>query len=212
MTMDSDHRPTAEQLLAESRQGKGEGLGALLELYRNYLGLVARTQIDVHLRAQVNPSDVVQETFLEAYRDFHQFQGTTEREFLAWVRRILLHNLGRLVEKQMRAQKRDVRRLVSLDYHVAAMERSAAKVEAALVSPWSSPSARVQRREMAALLADQLVRLPASYREVIVLRNLEGLTFQEVACRMNRTPAATRVLWLRALDKLREILKAEQLI
>src|SRR5262245_46280846 len=112
MPMDSDHRPTAEQLLAEARQGKGEGLGTLLELYRNYLGLVARTQIDVHLRAQVNPSDVVQETFLEAYRDFQQFQGTTEREFLAWVRRILIHHLGRLVGKRIRGEQRDGRRLV----------------------------------------------------------------------------------------------------
>src|SRR5262245_38976073 len=124
-TMERD-RPAPEQLLAEARQGKVEGLGTLLELYRNYLSLVARTQIDLHLRAQVNPSDLVQETFLEAYRDFRQFHGTSEREFLAWLRRILVHNLGNLVEKQMRARKRDVRRQVSLDHRLAEMERSTA--------------------------------------------------------------------------------------
>jgi RNA polymerase sigma-70 factor (ECF subfamily) len=210
--MHSNGRPVPEQLLAAARHEKGEGLGTLLELYRNYLSLVARTQIDLHLQGQVNPSDVVQETFLEAYRDFGQFRGKTEREFLAWLRRILVHNLGHLVEKQLRAQKRDVRRQVSLDHRLAAMEHSAAKVEAALVSPWSSPSAQAQRREMAALLADQLARLPANYREVIVLRNLEGLAFEEVASRMKRTSVATRVLWLRALEKLRQLLKAEELI
>lgn len=210
--MHSDNRPDADRLLAEARQCKEEHLGTLLELYRNYLNLVARTQIDLNLRAQVNPSDLVQETFLEAYRDFGQFQGATEREFLAWLRRILVHNLGHLVEKQVLAQKRDVRRQVSLDHRMAAMEHSAAKIEAMLISPWSSPSAQVQRREMAAIVADQLARLPASYREVIVLRNLEGLAFEEVGRRMQRTSAATRVLWLRALEKLRQQLKEEDLI
>jgi RNA polymerase sigma-70 factor (ECF subfamily) len=205
-------RSTREQLLAEARQGKREELGNLLELYREYLNLVARTQIDLHLQAQVNPSDMVQETFLEAYRDFGQFQGTTERELVAWLRRILVHNLGHLVERQMKAQKRDIRRQISLEQRIASLDRSAAKVEAALVSPWSSPSAHAQRREMAALLADQLARLPAHHREVIVLRNLEALPFEEIARRMKRTQTATRVLWLRALGKLREFLKEEQLI
>src|SRR5262249_4380243 len=151
-----------------------ERLGSLLELYRNYLYLVARTQIDLHLQAQVSPSDLVQETFLEAYRDFGQFRGNTEAELMAWLRRILVHNLGRIVQKQLLAQKRTVRREVSLRARVDALERSAANFDAALVSPWSSPSAQVQRRELAALLADQLAQLPADSREVIVLRNLEG--------------------------------------
>ena len=69
------------------------------------------------------------------------------------------------------------------------MEQSAAKIEAMLTSPGSSPSAQVQRRERAAIVADQLARLPANYREVIVLRNLEGLAFEEVGRRMQRTSA-----------------------
>src|SRR5207237_7791368 len=98
------------ELLAKARQGNGESLGALLELYRNYLYLLARTQIDLHLQARANASDVVQETFLQACSHFQQFRGQSEGEFLAWLRRILVHNLVRLVEKQLKAQKRDVRR------------------------------------------------------------------------------------------------------
>lgn len=210
--MRSNNQPDPAQLLLDARQSKEEHLGDLLELYRNYLNLMARTQIDLNLQAQVNPSDLVQETFLEAYRDFGQFHGATEREFLAWLRRILVHNLGNLIEKQVHAKKRDVRRQVPLDHRIAAMEHSAANVEATLVSPWSSPSAQAHRRERAALLADQLARLPTNYREAIVLRNLEGLTFEEVARRMQRTSAATRVLWLRAIEKLRKLLKEEGLI
>jgi RNA polymerase sigma-70 factor (ECF subfamily) len=209
--MRNGDKPDPGKLLREARCRGGEALGRLLELYRNYMNLVARTQIDLHLQARASPSDLVQETFLEAYRDFGQFQGDTEAALVAWLRRILVHNLGRLVQRQVLAQKRTVRREVALQ-QLADLERSAARVEAALVSPFSSPSAQAQRRELAAVLADQLARLPADSREVIVLRNLEGLSFDEVAGRMGRTAGAVRVLWMRALDRLRVLLKEEDLI
>jgi RNA polymerase sigma-70 factor (ECF subfamily) len=210
--MHSDGRPNPELLLSAARQGRRECLGTLLELYRNYLYLVARTQLDLHVQAQINPSDLVQEAFLEASRDFGQFRGHTEGELLAWLRRILVHNLAHLVEKVTQAQKRSVRREVSLEEHLKTLDQSAAKVEAALLCQGSSPSAQAQRREQAALLADQLAQLPTTYREVIVLRSLEGLAFEEVARRMGRSSGAVRALWLRALDQLRRLLKKEDLI
>ncbi len=149
--MHSNGRPKPEQLLAEARQGRSDCLGTLLELYRNYLHLLARTQIDLHLQGRVDAADLVQETFLDACRDFGQFRGTTEAEFVAWLRKILVFNLARLVQKQVVAQKRNVRRDVSLEQHLAALERSSANIEAALVGRHSSPSAQAQRRERAAL-------------------------------------------------------------
>jgi RNA polymerase sigma-70 factor (ECF subfamily) len=210
--MHTPGRPDPLSLLREARRGCRDALGELLELYRNYLALVARTQIDLHLQSQTNPSDLVQEAFLEAYRDFGQFRGESEAELLAWLRRILVHNLAGLVEKQVLARKRDVRRVVSLGRRLAALEQSSALLDAALVSSAGSPSKHAQRRELAALLADQLARLPADYREVIVLRNLEGLDFAEVARHMGRTSGAVRVLWLRALNRLRLLLKKEDLL
>ena len=210
--MAKNGKPDAERLLVLARQGHKQSLGALLEMYRNYLTLVARTQIDLHLQARVDPSDLVQETFLEAYRDFGRFRGRYEQELMVWLRCILVHNLGSLVQKQVQAQKRSVRRQVSLEARLAALECSAAKMEAALVSPWSSPSAQAQRRQLAAVLADQLALLPTDHRDVIVLRNLEGLSFEEVARRMGRSSGAVRILWMRALDRLRQLLKQEDLI
>ena len=92
------------------------------------------------------------------------------------------------------------------------LDHSSAQLEAALVHHGSSPSAQAQRRELVALVADQLARLPAPYRDVIVLRNLEGLPFNEVARRMSRTPGAVRVLWLRALERLRHMNPGEGLL
>jgi RNA polymerase sigma-70 factor (ECF subfamily) len=191
----------ASQLLAEARQGNGEGLGALLEMYRGYLQGRAGALLGLNLRDVVNPSDLVQQTFLEAWRDFGQFEGTTEAQWRAWLRRILAHNLAALVERHVQARKRDVRRQSSLDDQ---------RVDP--VSPLSSPSAQTQRQEASAVLAQRLSQLPAASREVLRLRNLEGLSFEEVARRLDRTPGAVRVLWVRALDRLRLLLKEEDLI
>src|SRR5919201_1532912 len=170
--MCADAAPDPEHLLARARQAGGEHLGALLELYRNYLHLLARTQIDLHVQGRVDPSDLVQETLLEAYRDFGQFRGGTEAELLAWLRRVLVHSLARVAEKHLGARKRDIRRQVSL-HRLAELERSSERVDAALVSQAPSASRRAQRREQAAILADTLARLKPDHREVIVLRNLE---------------------------------------
>jgi RNA polymerase sigma-70 factor (ECF subfamily) len=208
--MSAAERPDPERLLGQARHGDAVCLGALLELYRNYLHLLARTQIDLHLQGRASASDVVQETFLQACANFGQFRGHSEKELLAWLRRILVNILARVVEKQVKAKKRDVRREVPVERLVRNLEDSSAAFDAALVSPSESPSARAERREQAALVADLLARLPASYREVIVLRNLEGQSFEEVARRMGRTAAAVRILWLRALDRLRQLQPGEE--
>jgi RNA polymerase sigma-70 factor (ECF subfamily) len=166
--------------------------------------------MDLHLQGRVDASDLVQETFLDACRDFGQFRGTSEAEWVAWLRKVLLYNLARVVQKQVLAQKRNARREVSLEHHLAALEQSSARIEAALVGRHSSPDGPAQRREHAALVADHLARLPADYREVILLRNLEGLPFAEVAGRLGRSVGAVRILWVRAVDQLRQLLQAEE--
>jgi RNA polymerase sigma-70 factor (ECF subfamily) len=196
-----------EHLLADARRGSRDSLGQLCERYRNYLQLLARTQIDLHLQGRLDPADLVQATFLDACRDFPQFRGTTEAELLAWLRQLLLSNLAR----QVRTPKRDARRAVSRDQHLAALQTSSAQFEAALTgrSPWVR--ARVRQDERITQVADRLAQLPADYREVLVLRNLEGLGFAEVARRMGRTTGAVRRLWVQALDQFRHLLEQEEL-
>ena len=200
------------QLIAEARQGVAASLGALMELYRNYLGLLARTQLDARLAKRVSASDVVQETMLDACRDFDRFRGATEGELMAWLRSILVANLARLLDEHVNAQKRSVGREVSLDAHRQDLEQSAVRLEQSLAGAISSPSLQAMRRERAAVLADRLAQLREDDREVIVLRNLEGLSFDEVARRMNRSSGAVRVLWVRAVDRLRKLLQDEDLI
>jgi RNA polymerase sigma-70 factor (ECF subfamily) len=193
---------SAAQLLEMAKRAGPGALGALLELYRNYLRILARSQLTPEVLPRATPSDVVQDTFLEAYRDFVQFRGHTPAEFVAWLRRILVRNIARLVEHHVIAQKRDVRKEVSLDAIARSFEQS-------LGTAVPSQSGRAESSERAALVADHMAKLPSQYRDVLVLRHLEELSFDEVGQRMGRTAAATRMLWLRAIDRLRQSLTAE---
>jgi RNA polymerase sigma-70 factor (ECF subfamily) len=175
----------------------------LLQHYRNYLMLLATTQVDRRLQPRVSPSDIVQETMLRAHRHFAQFRGQTERELLAWLRQILVTNLARFVERYLLAAKRDMRREISIERAGAALAQTTSRFHA-LFGGGQTPSAIVQHREEAVVLADRLAALPPHYRDVLVLRNIQGLAFDEVAAQLDRPLGATRMLWLRAIKRLRE--------
>jgi RNA polymerase sigma-70 factor (ECF subfamily) len=187
-----------EVLLARARAGEVAALGQLLDSYRNYLRLLARTQMGPALRTRVEPSDLVQDALLEAHRDFGGFAGATEKELLAWLRRILVRNLVDGA-RHHQAQVRDVHRHESLE---AMLEESSNALGHALAGPDETPSAQANRREQCVLVADAMERLPPDYREVLELRNLQHLPFEEVAEKMGRKPGAVRMLWTRAVEKL----------
>jgi RNA polymerase sigma-70 factor, ECF subfamily len=199
-----------DRLFSSARAGSNSSLGRLLTLYSNYLKLLVSAQMDSRLRARVSPSDVVQETFFEAHRDFEQFRGQSTAEFVAWLRKIVVNNMLRVVEQHVHAEKRDVRREVSLQEIGRRLEQSTVRLESLLAEESDSPSRCAVEREREIQLADALARLPSDYRDVIVLRHLEGLPFEAVAARMERSPGAVRMLWLRSLKRLREILGNDQ--
>jgi len=128
---------------------------------------------------------------------------------VAWLRRIVVNNILRVVEQHVLAEKRDVRREVSLEEIGRRLEQSTVRLEALLADQGESPSGHAVRREDEVLVANVLAQLPPDYREVIMLRHIEGLAFEEVATRMDRSPGAVRMLWMRALQTMRDALKSE---
>ncbi len=201
--MSSTANPRPVELLVRARAGDRQALGQLLELYRNYLLLLARLQIGRRLQGKVDDADLVQETFLDAHRYFDNFRGTTESELVAWLRQILAGQLSNLLRRYFSTQRRNVRLEQEL---VDEMNQSSRALDLGLAAPHSSPSQRAAQREQAVLLADALESLPDAYREVIILSHLEGLPFPEVARRMGRTVASVKHLWARALGRLRRSL------
>lgn len=188
------------QLLRRARGGEERALGQLLQQHENYLTLLARVQIGRYLQSKVDPADLVQDTFLEAHRKFGQFRGQTPEEFSSWLRQILSGTLGNLVRRYIGTKARDVH----LERDIAAgLDYSSVMLDGGLVDPHSSPSQQSARREQSVLLANALARLPEDYRDTIVLRQLEGLPFAQVAQRMGRSEDSVQKLWVRALASLR---------
>lgn len=196
--------PIIVRLIDEARRQAPGAQDRLLESYRNYLRLLARTGIDASLRGKADPSDLVQETLLKAHQYFEQFQGKTEAELIGWLRQILARNLADLVRRFKAGGARSVRREQSLDDLFGARSRVMLELVAA---NGHSPSQSAQRRELSIILADALAELASDHREVVVLRTLEGRDWDEVARAMGRTPGAVRLLWARALKKLRPLIE-----
>jgi RNA polymerase sigma-70 factor, ECF subfamily len=202
MAMAQEDR-ACEDLLAGARAGEDSALGRLLERYRAYLTLLARLQIGRRLQGKADPADMVQETFLEAARHFPRFRGETEAEFTAWLRQILATCLAHMVRRYCGTQARDIRLERTLGDE---LDQSSRCIDPGLIAHQSSPSQRASRREQAVILADALDCLSADYREVIILRHLEALTFPEVAHRMGRSLDSVEKLHVRALLALRRVL------
>ena len=202
--MTSDGSADPIELIARARRGDETALGRLLEQSRNYLKLLARLQIDRQLQGKADASDVVQETFMEAVNDFAAFRGSSEGEWLAWLRRILACNLANLVRHYRGTRRRDIRLERAL---AAELDQSSEGLDRALVAhQQASPWEQAARREQSVVLADLLEQLPPDYRDAIVLRQLEGHSFPEVARRMGRTLDSVKKLWVRGLSRLRDTL------
>lgn len=191
-------------LLNHARRGESPAQGDLLRRFEPWLRLLARIQCESRFQAKFDASDIVQQTLLEAVRALPQFRGSTEAELTAWLRQILAHALAHEIRRYHGAQKRDVTLEVSLD---AALAQSSQRLGAMLAESGPSPSQQAAQRELDVLLADVLARLPDDYREVLILRHLEGLSHDDIAQRMNRTAGAVRMLWTRALIALRQQLR-----
>jgi RNA polymerase sigma-70 factor (ECF subfamily) len=202
--MSTDNGSPLLELVQRARAGDEAAREKLFVLCRDYVGVVARTQVGSWLQAKVDASDLVQQTLLDMHKGMAEFRGETEAEWLAWLRKILNHNATDYVRQYGGTQKRQTQREVSL--HNALPGDSEARPFDPK-DPGESPSQCVLRRERELEVARALAQLPVDYQEVIELRNLQRLSFEEVAERLGRSRGAVQMLWMRALRKLEEILK-----
>ena len=193
-----------QNVLEKAKAGDASCVGELLGVYRDYLLGIAVAKLDPRVRARCNPSDVVQETLMEAFRDFHQFRGGLEREFLAWIRQILSNNLARMVELHLLTDKRDMRRERPIEQAVVG-ESKLERRDYWLTDDCQSPSSVLQNKEQLATMLERINKLPAHYRDVLLLRHIEELSFDDVAMRVGKSAGAVRMIWLRALEQLREV-------
>jgi RNA polymerase sigma-70 factor (ECF subfamily) len=199
--MQTSSSVNVSDLLEKARHGDEAARDRLFVACRNYVMVAARVEMASWLKAKVDASDLVQQTLLEAHRGLENFRGTTEVEWLAWLRRILVHNAADFVRRFHGVEKRCAGREVPL----AAPDNS----QYGAPQPSSNgetPSQFLMRKELQLQVADAVARLPEDYQEVVILRNLQQLPFEEVAQRMGRSRPAVQMLWMRAIRNLQELL------
>jgi RNA polymerase sigma-70 factor (ECF subfamily) len=182
---------------------RSEQQGPDLERFRDYLGVLARLQMDSWLRGKLDPSGVVQETLLQAHQARERLRGRSEVEVIAWLRTALAHNLADEL-RRLGAEKRNVACERSLQQ---ALEQSSSRLEAWLAENQPSPSELAGRQEQALRLAAALSHLPDKQRQAVESRHLKGLSLAETAAELGCTKSAVVGLLHRGVTKLRTLLE-----
>jgi RNA polymerase sigma-70 factor, ECF subfamily len=187
--------------IERAKLGDEHALGTLLSSNEAYLRMLAEVQIGRSLRGKVDACDIVQETFLEAHRAIRRFQGTEGNQFVAWLKAILSARLANTMRHYLGTQSRDLRLEERIQEE---LDQSAASFGGILIDPNSSPSQQVEGAEQSRLVAEAVSRLPEDYRQTIVLRHIDGLTFPQIAETMNRSLDSVEKLWLRGMTQLKK--------
>jgi RNA polymerase sigma-70 factor (ECF subfamily) len=182
--------------LALSRSGDRTALEGMFAPWRPLLRLQARRLLGAELCARVDPSDVVQEALTQAFQDLDQFRGGTEQEWLAWPRVIVAGHAAK-ARRHHAAEKRAVDREGPLPPDLPGGSSS-------------DPAACAINHEEAARLAAAIETLPEDMRQILLLRLVDQEPFDRAGPLLGRSPGAARVLWTRALRRLRQTLAAEE--
>lgn len=161
------------------------------ESLRFYLWMLADKSLPTYIKQKVAPSDIVQQTFLEAHRDLENFQGSSQADLRAWLRAILLNNAQNAI-RQLHTLKRDVSRELSLD------------VVPDQTAELKSPSALAAFEEEFRILESALAALPQEFRDAIEYRSLRRWTFAQVGQKLGKGEDAARKTWFRAVKFLKE--------
>ena len=169
--------------------------------YRDYLMILARSQIAIDLRGRIDPSDLVQDTLCDALRD--RPQSRTRAETMGWLRSVLKFNL---IDRLRRLRLE--RQVVSLDGSLDQTSVGMSRLPQGQLSK-SAPSARVVREENALTLAAMLGQLSPAQAEAIVLKHCQGMSVVEIGRHMNKSPDAIGGLLRHGISRLRELMPRE---
>lgn len=187
------------QLLREARDGSTEARWLVVQLFRKMMLTIANDEVDQAIQAREAPSDIVQETIVEAQRDLDRFHGMTENEMRGWLRQVLKRNIQNLHLKY-RTIKRDLNR-------ERPIEVPAQLGDPNMTDPAPSPSTVLDRCERLQGIHRAMKTLPDHYRQVIELYYLQGLTFAKIGEIMTRSEGAVRQIHARSLHELSKRLK-----
>lgn len=185
-------------LLKRAVEGDADALTALL--HEHGPAVERSLRIDRVWQTVLEPADVMQVTYLEAFLQIQTFDPGRSGSFEAWLRRIAENNLRDAVRgltRQKQPQPRDRIR-------PEAEGRSIAGLADLLGVTTTTPSEHIRRDEASRFLEEAIEALPDDYAQAVRLYDLEGWTINEVAAALGRSTGAVHMLRARAYDRLRE--------
>lgn len=202
---DSDSSSESADLLRRAGEGDTAALGELLEGHRRRLRRMVRLRMDVGLQGRIDPSDVLQETFLEAAQRLAEYVRNPKMPFFLWLRFLTGQRLLMLRRRHLGTEARDASREISLQQG-AMPEASSACLAARLLGKITAPLQAAIRAEMKLRLQDALNSMDPLDREVLALRHFEQMDNNETAEALGLTPSGASSRYLRALKRLKEVL------
>src|SRR5947209_16108872 len=172
--------PGEHELIRRAGEGDTTGLDGLLERYRPRLRRMIKLRLDRRLQGRVDPSDVIQEAYLEVSRKLAEYLGDPSMPFFLWLRLVTGQKLALVHRQHLGVQARDAGREVSL-HRGALPEATSAALAAQLIGKLTSPSQAAVKAELKIRLQEALNSMDALDREVLTLRHFEHLTNAETA-------------------------------
>jgi RNA polymerase sigma-70 factor (ECF subfamily) len=200
--MTTDHNSETDRLLESAARGDALARQELLMRYRQRLRNMIRLRMDRRLAARVDPSDLVQETLVEAVQKLSEYLRHRPLPFYPWLRQLACERLIDLHRRHIQAKKRSVRR----EEPPPLPDESAEQLADQLVARSNSPSSRMRRSELRTRMRVALAHLPEHDRELLVLRHLEQLSTPEIAAILGISEGAFYTRHVRALERLRTLL------
>jgi RNA polymerase sigma-70 factor (ECF subfamily) len=195
------------ELIAKAAAGDHRALDELWQTHRARLRQVVELRLDPRVRRRVDPSDLVQETFIEAHRRLTAYVANPPLPFYPWLRQLALERLNKAHRRHLGAQARAVSRE---DANWPIPDESVAQLAERLIATDTGPMQRLLREETRRQVREALNELAFDDRQVLVMRVLEDLTTAETAAVLEISEAAVRMRQLRAIERLQKIIRKKQ--
>ena len=190
-----------ENLIAKGRDGDEQALAELFDHFRPRLKRMVELRLDPRLKGRVDASDVLQETFVQAFRDIHKFELREGASFVGWLKAIAENRLMDAIKTFQRKKRGgDFNRVGAADPY----RSSIADFVAILEDEADSPSRMVAKDEAIDAMEIAIAGLPEDQRQAVQLRCIKGLSVDQTAKAMNKTASAVRSLVHRAKQALQQ--------
>ena len=196
---ESNSYKTTQQLVILAKKGDKTALEKLCRVYGERVHWIVRFRMGREIRSKLDSMDLVQDAFVSALEDLGDFSYKDEGDFLRWLSGIVENRIRDNI-KRLHADKRDIHKEVPLRNRVPSTEKSFAGAPGPVVT--TTPSVIVSKGEDLDKLDKAINKLTPEYREVIILKKIEGLSYKEIGNKLGKSADAVGMLVSRAMLSL----------